>query len=67
MSPPAYCGLVTQRQTIFDAIVPDAEAAADARAEADVSAGRLISHNAVKRWISYWSTGKLVPRPGIGD
>jgi predicted transcriptional regulator len=30
------------------------EAAADARAEADVRAGRLIDHNTVKRWIASW-------------
>jgi predicted transcriptional regulator len=58
---------MTRERSLFDTSDPAAEAAADARAEADVKAGRLISHDAVKRWISSWGTDKPLPRPEIGD
>jgi predicted transcriptional regulator len=59
--------LMEPRKTLFDAPDPVAEAAADARAEADVREGRLISHSAVKRWIGSWGSDKPLPRPKIGD
>lgn len=42
---------------IFDEIDDAAEAAADARAEADVAAGRVISHEAVSRWLTSLAEG----------
>lgn len=56
-----------QDKTLFDAIDPAAEAKADARAEADVRGGRLIGHDAVKRWIVSWGSTAPVPRPKAGD
>jgi predicted transcriptional regulator len=58
---------MTREKSLFDDHDPEAEAVADARAEADVRAGRLISHDAVKRWIESWGTAKPLPRPRIGD
>jgi predicted transcriptional regulator len=58
---------MTREKSLFDVDHPVAEAAADARAEADVNAGRLISHEAVKRWISPWSSARPLPRPRVGD
>jgi len=58
---------MTREKSLFDIGDPVAEAAADARAEADVAAGRLISHAAVKRWIESWGSAKPLPRPRIGD
>jgi predicted transcriptional regulator len=55
------------KKTLFDSIDPAAETDADARAEADVRAGRLISHEAVKRWVSSWGTDTPRPRPEIGE
>ena len=55
------------KATLFDALDPAQEAAADARAEADVAAGRLISHDAVKRWTASWGNEASLPRPKIGD
>jgi len=52
-------------KSLFDS--PDAEAKSEARAEADVEAGRLISHEAVRRWLSSWGTPKRLPSPRIGD
>lgn len=55
------------RKTLFDSVDPEAEAAADARAEADVEAGRLVGHDAVKRWVRSWGTDEPLSRPLIGD
>lgn len=44
-----------------------AEAESEARAEADVAEGRLISHGAVRRWLASWGTGARLPRPRVGD
>jgi predicted transcriptional regulator len=53
--------------TIFDEVDEAAEAAADARAEADVAAGRVISNEAVSRWLSSLAEGKPLPPPEVGD
>lgn len=52
---------------VFETADPEAEAAADARADADVLAGRLISHDAVRRWLASWGSAKPAPRPRTGD
>jgi predicted transcriptional regulator len=41
--------------TVFDEIA-SAEAEADRRAEADVAAGRIIAHAAMKTWLTSWGT-----------
>jgi len=53
--------------SLFDTSDIRAEAEADARADADVRAGRLISHDAVKRWLASWGAGKSAQRPRPGD
>ena len=58
---------MTREKSLFDTNDPVAEAAADARAEADLAAGRVVSHSAVKRWIASWGTEKPLPRPRVGD
>jgi predicted transcriptional regulator len=55
------------KKTVFESLDPAAEAAADVRAEADVAAGRLISHEAVKKWVASWGSERPLPRPHIGD
>jgi len=52
---------------IFDEIDDAAEAAADARAEADVAAGRVISHEAMSRWLTSLAEGDPLPPPAVGD
>ena len=42
---------------------PEAEAHSEARAEADVRAGRLVSHEIVRRWLSSWGSANRLPRP----
>jgi predicted transcriptional regulator len=56
---------MTREKSLFDESDPTAEAAADARADADVAAGRLISHDAVRRWMQSWGTDKPLPRPTV--
>ena len=58
---------MTRERSLFDQSDPAAEAEADARAEADVREGRLISHAAVKRWIKSWGSARPLPRPEIGE
>jgi predicted transcriptional regulator len=58
---------MTHERTLFETNDPAAEAQADARAEEDVRHGRLISHNAVKRWLMSVGSEKRLPRPRIGD
>jgi len=40
----------------------EAEAKSEARAEADVHAGGVISHSAVRRWLQSWRSTKPLPR-----
>jgi len=58
---------VNTKPTLFDSVDPELEAEADRRAEADVRAGRLIDHGAVRRWLQSWSAGRPSPRPKVGD
>jgi predicted transcriptional regulator len=52
---------------LFDEIDDTAEAAADARAAADVAAGHTISHEAMKAWILSWGTTDEKLPPSAGD
>jgi predicted transcriptional regulator len=54
-------------RALFDTTDDEAEQRANARAEASVRAGRLISHDAVKRWLGSWGSAKRLPRPRVGD
>lgn len=53
--------------SLFDEIDDDVEAAADARAEADIAAGRVISHEAMKRWLLSWGGPDERPAPKCGE
>ncbi len=53
--------------SFFDDLDADAEAAADAEGLADLKAGRVVSHAAVKRWLLSWCTTDELPTPKIGD
>jgi len=52
---------------IFD--IPDdaADEASTLRGLADFDAGRVISHEAVKRWLLSWGTDNPLPRPKCGE
>ena len=47
--------------------IDDVEAAADAEGLADLDAGRVVSGEAVKRWLRSWGTANLLPTPRVGD
>jgi predicted transcriptional regulator len=51
----------------LDDIDDAAEAAADAEGLADLDAGRVVSGEAVKRWLRSWGTADRLPTPRIGD
>ena len=44
-----------------------ADEAAIAEGLADIEAGRVISHQAVKRWLLSWGTPDELPPPKVGD
>ncbi|MGQ0558718.1 MAG: hypothetical protein ACT4OE_03915 [Sphingosinicella sp.] len=54
-------------KSVFDSPDAEAEAQADARAETDIAAGRVVSDGAVRKWLRSWGRGKPIPRPQAGD
>ena len=62
-----YPSRMARDDALFDTSDPAAEAEADARADAAVHSGRLISHDAVKGWLSSWGSTEPLPRPRVGD
>jgi len=52
---------------LFDEEDEAAIDAADAEAEADVAAGRVISNEAVIRWLKSLSTDSPLPPPQCGE
>lgn len=52
---------------VFDVEDAAAVEASTLRAEADVVAGRVVSHEAVKRWLLSWGTDNPLPRPKCGE
>jgi predicted transcriptional regulator len=50
---------------IFDEIDEQVEAAADARAEADIASGRTVDHEAMKAWLLSWGTPDELPPPVV--
>ena len=52
---------------MFDETDAAGEAEADARAEADLATGQIVSHSAMKTWLSSWGTPEELPPPLIGD
>jgi predicted transcriptional regulator len=51
---------------LFEQIDRAAEDHALAEAKADVAAGRVISHEAMVRWLSSWGTPDELPPPECG-
>ena len=49
--------------TIFDEVDEAAEIRAIAEADADIAAGRVMSHEAIMRWIKSWGTSEELPPP----
>ena len=52
---------------LFDIPNEAGDAASDARAETDIAAGRMVSNEAVMRWLASLATDKPLPRPKCGE
>lgn len=52
---------------VFDVADVEADEAATDRGLADAHAGRVVSHDAVKRWLVTWGTEDPVPPPACGE
>ncbi len=59
--------MALSQPAIFDEIDEASEAEADARAEADVRAGRVISHEAMKAWLVSWGRADELSPPEVGS
>jgi predicted transcriptional regulator len=67
MSTPKPDPFPEDEPSIFDQVDEEAERLADERAEADIAAGRVISHEAMMRWIKSWGTPEELPPPEYGE
>ena len=67
MSTPKPDPFPEDEPSIFDQVDEEAERLADERAEADIAAGRVISHEAMMRWIKSWGTPDELPPPECGE
>lgn len=54
-------------RAIFDDADDAADEAAMAEGEADIAAGRVISHEAMKAWLLSWGAADELPPPKVGD
>lgn len=52
---------------LFDTPDEAADDAAMAQGEADIAAGRYISHEAVMRWVASWGSADPLSPPKCGD
>lgn len=52
---------------IFDVPDDEADEASTQRGLDDFEAGRVISHDAMKRWLMSWGTDNPLPPPKCGD
>lgn len=52
---------------VFDIADTDADERAALEGEADYAAGRVISHEAMKRWLLSWGTPEQLPPPKCGE
>jgi len=58
---------VAPEPSIFDEVDQAAIEAAEAQGLDDIEAGRVISHDAMKRWLQSWGTNNELPPPQVGD
>jgi len=56
-----------EEPVVFDSEDEAALDAATLRGLADIEAGRVVSHEAVKRWLLSWGTHKPLPPPKCGE
>lgn len=56
-----------EQPSVFDVADDEADERATLEGEADIAAGRVISHEAVKRWLQSWGTENELPPPKCGE
>ncbi|HYC05405.1 MAG TPA: CopG family transcriptional regulator [Azospirillaceae bacterium] len=54
---------MTKPFDIFGPASPEEEARADAEAEADIAAGRVVPHEDVRKWLLSWGQPDELPPP----
>lgn len=54
---------MNMEREIFSERDPEAQAARDARADADIAAGRGVDHEIVGAWLRKWGTPEETPAP----
>ncbi len=59
--------MVDPERSIFDEPDDEADELATLRGEADADAGRVVSHEAVGRWLMSWGTPNELPPPKCGE
>jgi len=58
---------MTKLETLFDKPDPKSEARAVAEAEAAIAKGRVISHQAIRKWLRSWGKPNELPPPKCGE
>lgn len=53
--------------SVFEPADDAAEEQALAEAEAEITAGKFISHEAIRRWLLSWGTSRELPPPKYGE
>jgi len=53
--------------SVFEPADEAAEERALAKAEAEIAAGKFLSHDAVRRWLLSWGTPNELPPPKCGE
>jgi len=53
--------------SVFEPADDVAEEKALAEAEAEIAAGKFISHEAMRRWLLSWGTANELPPPKCGE
>ena len=54
-------------ETLFDKVDPKTEAQAVEDAEAAIAKGRVISHEAIRKWLRSWGKPNELPPPKCGE
>ncbi|ODT89787.1 CopG family transcriptional regulator [Phenylobacterium sp. SCN 70-31] len=56
-----------EQPSVFDVADAEADEASALRGQADFAAGRVISHEAMKRWLLSWGASDELPPPKCGE
>lgn len=65
--PPGFSESPAPDFLFFDEVDEEEDERRIAEADADIAAGRVISHEAMLRWIKSWGTPDELPPPQCGE